>query len=142
MLLSCKQGASALRARACSTSSVRLVSNNPYRLGRALGSGTRPRLDTARLGVAVAVPAGGIRQGMLRLWTSPTIEVDGEGPLPAGIDGEAALLDPPLRFATRPAALRVRVSTKHPGSSPAAALPDNAWGEMRALLRIAFTGSA
>ncbi|HEV7176843.1 MAG TPA: diacylglycerol kinase family protein, partial [Solirubrobacteraceae bacterium] len=30
-----------------------LVSNNPYRLGTAIGSGTRPRLDSARLGVAV-----------------------------------------------------------------------------------------
>jgi diacylglycerol kinase family enzyme len=35
-----------------------LVSNNPYRLGRAVGSGTRPRIDTGQLGVAV-VRAGG-----------------------------------------------------------------------------------
>ena len=33
-----------------------LVSNNPYRLGRAVGSGTRPRIDTGRLGIFV-VPA-------------------------------------------------------------------------------------
>ena len=33
-----------------------LVSNNPYRLGHAVGSGTRPRIDAGRLGVAV-VPA-------------------------------------------------------------------------------------
>ena len=32
-----------------------LVSNNAYRLGHALGSGTRPRLDRAVLGVAVLV---------------------------------------------------------------------------------------
>ena len=33
-----------------------LVSNNPYRLGHAVGSGTRPRMDAGRLAVAV-VPA-------------------------------------------------------------------------------------
>ena len=33
-----------------------LVSNNPYRLGHAVGSGTRPRIDAGRLGVFV-VPA-------------------------------------------------------------------------------------
>jgi len=119
-----------------------LISNNPYRLGRALGAGTRPRLDTGRLGVAVIVPAGGTRRGVLELWSSPSIEVDGEGALPAGIDGEAALLEPPLRFAIRPAALRVRISTEHPGASPAAAVPDNAWVGLRALARIVLTGSA
>ena len=30
-----------------------LVSNNPYRLGRAVGPGTRPRIDRGELGVAV-----------------------------------------------------------------------------------------
>jgi diacylglycerol kinase family enzyme len=119
-----------------------LISNNPYRLGRALGSGTRPRLDTGHLGVAVVVPAGGTHRGVLELWSSPTIEVDGEGPLPAGIDGEAAVLEPPIRFTVRRAALRVRISTKHPGVSPAAAIPDNAWTGVRALARIALAGSA
>ena len=38
-----------------------LVSNNPYRLGHAVGSGTRPRIDAGRLGVAV-VPARGRRR--------------------------------------------------------------------------------
>ena len=33
-----------------------LVSNSPYRLARALGSGTRPRLDTGVLGITVLVP--------------------------------------------------------------------------------------
>lgn len=32
--------------------SQELVSNNPYRLGATLGSGTRPRLGSAQLGVA------------------------------------------------------------------------------------------
>ena len=36
-----------------------LVSNNRYRLGRAVGSGTRPRIDDGLLGITVAgAPAG------------------------------------------------------------------------------------
>src|SRR5207302_5495902 len=35
------------------TSAVVLVSNDAYRLGRAIGSGTRPRLDAGHLGIAV-----------------------------------------------------------------------------------------
>ena len=36
-----------------------LVSNNQYRLGRALGSGTRPRLDRGVLGITVLAPIAG-----------------------------------------------------------------------------------
>jgi hypothetical protein len=115
-----------------------LISNNAYRLGRAIGSGTRPRLDSARLGVAAIGPVGGIGQGLLRLWTLPEVEVEGDGALPAGIDGEAVLLEPPLRFVSHPAALRVRISIRHPGRSPAATLPDSAWAGVGALLRIAL----
>src|ERR1700733_4241805 len=111
-----------------------LISNNPYRLGRAMGSGTRPRLDSASLGVAVMGSAG---HGLLQLWTLPAVEVEGNGSLPVGIDGEAVMLAPPLRFVSHPAALRVRISTSHPGRSPAATLPDNAWAGVRALARIA-----
>jgi diacylglycerol kinase family enzyme len=118
-----------------------LVSNNPYRLGTAIGSGTRPRLDTARLGVAVLGPRGPVRQGLLRRWSLPSIEVDGDGAIPAGIDGEAALLDSPLRFTMRPGALRVRISLDHPGASPSAAVPDGALPGLRSLARLAVTGS-
>jgi diacylglycerol kinase family enzyme len=117
-----------------------LVSNNPYRLGRAVGSGTRPRLDTAQLGVAVLGPTSGVRQGLLHRWSLPTIEVDSDGAVPAGIDGEAALLEPPLRFEMRPRALRVRISLGHPGASPSAAVPDDAWAALRALVAIAVRG--
>ncbi len=37
-----------------SAGAIILVSNNRYRLGRAVGSGTRPRIDDGLLGVAVA----------------------------------------------------------------------------------------
>ena len=118
-----------------------LVSNNPYRLGTAIGSGTRPRLDTARLGVAILGPKGPVRQGLLRRWSLPSIEVDGDGAIPAGIDGEAALLDPPVRFIMRPGALRVRISLDHPGASPSASVPDGALPALRSLARLAVTGS-
>jgi diacylglycerol kinase family enzyme len=119
-----------------------LISNNPYRLGRAVASGTRPRLDTARLGVAVIGPSQGVhRRGLMRVSSSPAVEIDADRDIPAGIDGESAILEPPLRFTMRPAALRVRISTKHPGCSPSAALPDNAWGGVRRIIQIAVSGS-
>ncbi len=120
-----------------------LVSNNPYRLGHAIGSGTRPRLDTAELGVAVLDPAGGPGRGPLQNWTLSGVEVEGAAgaAVAAGIDGEAVMLELPLRFTSRPAALRVRISTGHPGQSPSAAVPDTAWAGLAALVRIALTGS-
>jgi hypothetical protein len=51
----------------------------------------------------------------------------------AGIDGEAVTLDPPLRFRVKPGVLRVRISGKHPGASPSAAVPETALGGIRAL---------
>jgi diacylglycerol kinase family enzyme len=40
------------------------------------------------------------------------LEVTAPAPIHAGIDGEAAELVPPLEFAIRPAALRVRISAR------------------------------
>src|SRR5829696_9037630 len=120
-----------------------LVSNNRYRLGRAVGSGTRPRIDDGLLGITVAgAPAGrgdgGRRpQRPWREWTAPTFEVRADGPIAAGIDGEALVLKSPLRFAIRPGVLRARVARAHPGASPAAAMPDSFAGTVRATLAIA-----
>jgi diacylglycerol kinase family enzyme len=120
-----------------------LVSNNRYRLGRAVGSGTRPRIDDGRLGVTIAgAPTGRGSQGRLpqrpwREFAAPDFEVDADHPVPAGIDGEAATLDPPLRFHIRPAVLRVRVARRHPGASPSAMLPESVRQSIRALARIA-----
>ena len=74
-----------------------LVSNNRYRLGRAVGSGTRPRIDDGLLGITVvSAPTGGGDGGRLqrpwREWTAPAFEVESEHPVPAGIDGEAMKL--------------------------------------------------
>jgi diacylglycerol kinase family enzyme len=121
-----------------------LVSNNRYRLGRAIGSGTRPRIDDALLGVTVlGAPAGGGEHGRMlqrpwRDWSAPTFDVDSDHPVPAGIDGEALVLDPPLRFRIRPGVLRVRVARKHPGASPSAMSPETARAGVRELARTAI----
>lgn len=119
---------------------VVMVSNNSYRLGNLVGSGTRPRIDDGRLGIAVLeAPADGYRP-RLRHWDAPTFEIESDGPVPAGVDGEALMIDPPLRFAIRPGALRVRIAPHHPGASPAAALPGNFGDAIRRLIGIARHG--
>jgi diacylglycerol kinase family enzyme len=121
-----------------------LVSNNRYRLGRAVGSGTRPRIDEGLLGVTVVgTPSGHGQQGRpfqrpWREWSAASFEVDAEQPLPAGIDGEALVLDAPLRFCIRPAALRVRIAHQHPGASPSAMAPDGIRAGLVELVRIAL----
>ena len=100
---------------------VVLVSNNPYSLDRP-PSGTRPKLDSGRHGIVVldAPDHGPHPPG--RAWSTPSLEVLAPAPVHAGIDGEAVELGPPLRFAIRPKALRVRISSRHPGASPSANL--------------------
>lgn len=101
---------------------VLLVSNNPYALDRAVAPGTRLRLDTGVLGIMVLDGPNERRQGASRAWSGSSLEVRAAGPVPAGVDGEAATLDPPLHFVSRPAMLRVRISSHHPGMSPGALL--------------------
>jgi diacylglycerol kinase family enzyme len=119
---------------------VFLVSNDPYRLGRAVASGTRPRLDRGLLGIAVFGSAGGEEENGKRLseWSSETFEVRSDQPVAAGIDGEAASLEPPLRFRTHPSVLRVRIAPHHPGASPSAMTPPSPWGAVRALALVAL----
>jgi diacylglycerol kinase family enzyme len=101
---------------------VVLVSNNPYALDRPVAPGTRPRLDGGHLGVVVLdAPGTGPLPG--RAWTATSVEVDGPAPVHAGIDGEALDLRTPLAFEILPAALRVRISARHPGVSPSGVLP-------------------
>lgn len=87
---------------------VVLVSNNPYSLEPPRQPGTRPTLDSGRLGVLVVdPPSRGPRTG--HTWTTTRVELTGAAPIHAGIDGEAVELTPPLRLTIRPRALRVRV---------------------------------
>jgi len=99
-----------------------LVSNNAYALDRPLVTGTRPALDGGQLGIVVLDAPGDSPRPPGRAWTAPRLEVNAPEPVHAGVDGEAVDLSPPLRFAIRPAALRVRISSRHPGASPSASL--------------------
>ena len=120
-----------------------LVSNDVYRLGTAIGSGTRPRLDEGKLGIAafVADPRGRrATAGLgLRQWSARNFTVETEAPVAAGIDGEAATLSPPIRFVSRPGALRVRIAAGQPGASPSTGVPAGIAAASRALLRTALT---
>jgi diacylglycerol kinase family enzyme len=90
---------------------VVMVSNNPYGLGRR-GHGGRPVLDGGELGIIVVDPPRAGPPRPATAWTAPSLEVFAEVPLHAGIDGEAVDLDPPVRFGIKPAALRVRISSR------------------------------
>jgi len=117
-----------------------LVSNNVYRLGAALGSGTRPHLDEGVLGIAAA-EEGAARVGLsLRQWERPSFTVDADDPVPLGIDGEAVVLAPPLEFASRPAALAVRIAPGHPGASPSTLVPRGLVPAVAKLVQIAIDG--
>ncbi len=121
---------------------VILVGNGQYRLGGAAGAGTRPALDQGLLGVTVVDPPSSLSSGPggrlpWRQWSAPEFRVDASAPLPAGIDGEAAVLDAPALFRIRPAALRVRIAAHHPGASPSAVEPVGAVNALVALVRIA-----
>ena len=126
------------------SAAMMLISNNPYLLGPTPGSGTRPRLDAAVLGVVDFRPPVGGKVGPATAWrelTMPELEVDADAPVPTGIDGEAVTLEPPLRFRSRPAALRVRIAPQHPGASPSAAIPRGAREGLLSLIRIAIRGN-
>jgi diacylglycerol kinase family enzyme len=92
---------------------VLLVSNNPYADPPAT-PGTRPALDSGRLGILVVDAPRPDRPPRGRAWSAPRLDVGAAGPVHAGIDGEAVDLIPPLGFVIRPAVLRVRISAGHP----------------------------
>ena len=120
-----------------------LVSNNRYRLGNAVGSGTRPHIDDGLLGITVVGEPRGRGEGQRRLqrpwreWTAPEFEVRSEGPIAAGIDGEALVLQAPLRFSIRPGVLQVRIARAHPGASPSTTMPDSMLCTVREVFAIA-----
>ncbi len=101
---------------------VVLVSNNPYALDRPLARGTRPTLGGGQLGIVVVDAPGDSPRPLGRAWSAPRLEVSAPEPVHAGVDGEAVELRPPMQFGIRPAALRVRISSRHPGASPSARL--------------------
>jgi diacylglycerol kinase family enzyme len=105
-----------------------LVSNNPYEASDLAGMGRRSRLDRGVLGVvavrvdtarqAVGLLNGATRQG-LRLAEAREVVVTADVPeVPVGIDGETVRLTTPVRCASRPGALRVRLPRDRPGVRP------------------------
>jgi diacylglycerol kinase family enzyme len=135
----------------CSAALV-IVSNNPYQLRRFGGVGTRPCLDSGRLGImagrikgarsiAKLVTLGSIGQhrrfrGVIE-WSLPEFEVRSREHVAVGLDGEAFVMQPPLRFVSLPGALRVRVSQHSAGVSPAGAAVAMTRRDFARLVRIA-----
>jgi diacylglycerol kinase family enzyme len=106
------------------TAKLVLVSNNEYTLANLAEFGSRARLDAGTLGIfaleldsaadvmqLVALDAfGRVRRfhGWTE-WCATQFEVESETSIPAGVDGEAAVLEPPLRFEVRTSALHVHL---------------------------------
>jgi diacylglycerol kinase family enzyme len=129
-----------------------LVSNNPYRLDRLDGMGSRPRLDSGRLGIVTVEVKTTVEAAELAAlealghvrrfpgwseWTAEQFEIESDNAVAAGIDGEAVVLEPPLRFRIAPAALRVRLPPKAVGLSPAALAPGLTRAAFRELWQLA-----
>jgi diacylglycerol kinase family enzyme len=122
-----------------------MVSNNPYHLARLSRSITRPRLDTGHLGIltariadrAILTAIGPSRFRRVVEWSQKSFEVHSSAPVPVGVDGEALILDPPLRFVSLPAALRVRLPRHSPGLSHHGVKATLTKHDLTALLRIA-----
>ena len=120
------------------TAQLVLVSNNPYVLDRLGAIGSRPAIDTGRLGIVVVeienaaaaarlISLNALGQlsrfdGWLE-WAASEFEVVSGAPVAAGIDGEAIMLDSPLRFTIVPRALTVLLPPDVAGLSPAALRP-------------------
>src|SRR3954451_14812424 len=108
------------------------VANNPYAgPNDPSPAGTRPRLDTGRLGVdivayknaaelrdlvAQAVAGKAIRSTAYRSWTGGGGRGSArDGVVRAGVDGEAVEFPSPLEISIAPATLRIRVPKDRPG---------------------------
>lgn len=107
------------------------VSNNPYRFAGLTDFGVRDRLDQGVLGVVVTEVASATDAAELvriaatgspdrfhgwHQWDAPELEVRSRsGQIEAGVDGEALVLESPLRFRIWPGAVRVRLPRERPG---------------------------
>jgi diacylglycerol kinase family enzyme len=121
-----------------------LVSNNQYGMGDIAGLGRRARLDRGTLGMfAVTVQSAAQAAGLLRGSRSRglislagrEVVVDADtAQIPVGVDGEALVLDTPVRCVVQPAALRVRVPRDRPGVPDPTPVMD--WNRLR---RMALT---
>ena len=134
----------------CNDAALVLVSNNPYELTHLSGAGTRELIDTGMLGIVAAQVRGTDVAKLVALelvgqaerfpgllsWSAPEFEVRSKSPVEIGLDGEALVLDPPLRFESLPGALRVRLP-RGAGLSPAARAVALTTDNLGSLLRVA-----
>ena len=97
------------------------------------GCSASPSPERRRAGAAAVACRSG-RGGNGR---RPDFEVDSDHAVPAGIDGEAVKLDPPLRFRIRPGVLRVRIARAASRRLTLGDLPEGFGQSARALARIA-----
>ena len=122
-----------------------LVSNNQYGMGDIAGLGRRARLDRGTLGMfAVTVQSAAQAAGLLRgrrargltSLAAREVVIDADSAqIPVGVDGEALVLDAPVRCVVQPAALRVRVPRDRPGVPDLKPIMD--WKRLR---QMALTG--
>jgi diacylglycerol kinase family enzyme len=122
-----------------------LVSNNQYGMGDIAGLGRRARLDRGTLGmfavtVASAAQAAGLLRGRnsrgLTSLVGREVVIDADAAqIPVGVDGEALVLDTPVRCVVQPTALRVRVPRDRPGVPDPKPIMD--WKRLR---QMALTG--
>jgi diacylglycerol kinase family enzyme len=122
-----------------------LVSNNVYGTDDIAGLGRRARLDTGTLGMlavtvqSAAQAAGLLRgsrsRGLTRLADREVVIDADAAQIPVGVDGEALVLDTPVRCVIQPLALRVRVPRERPGVPDPTPVMD--WNR---LWRMALTG--
>ena len=136
----------------CDDAPLVLVSNNPYQLtqpGRCRHAradrhrhcsaswppGCAAPADVSKLVALELVGQVGRFPGLLS-WSTAEFEVRSSGPVEVGLDGEALVLRPPLRFSSMPGALRVRLP-RGVGLAPAARAAALTTDNLRALLRVA-----
>jgi len=126
-----------------------LVSNNPYGSGDLAGVGRRPRLDRGELGVlgvrvdsplhAAGLLRGGNAGGMTVALAREATVTANAPEIPVGVDGEALVLQTPVRCTIRPGVLRVRVPRNRPGR---AMRPPLDWHRVRHLAGGLVRGAA
>jgi diacylglycerol kinase family enzyme len=128
-----------------------LVSNNQYKITTFRGLATRPRLDAGHLGIVAATVDNAVTDLLslavvrrsqhprnLVSWIQPSFEVQATTGVPVGVDGESLTLDPPLRFVSLPAALRVRLPRTATGASYPGAGAGLTRADLGALLHLAL----
>ena len=98
------------------------ISNNTYDFG-PLSLGGRASMSDGLLGIVALVKPDSVTTPPLLRWSAAKFDLNSSESIAAGVDGEYALLEPPLKFAIDPMALRLRVPKQVLGISPTAKRP-------------------